>query len=129
AEGAGAAALVPILKEHPRLRDKTVVAIISGGNIDLNTISTIITRGLARAGRYLHFCTHVPDTPGNLNKLVDEVSALKGNILDITHDRTFPELPLAHVKIDIILEIRNKEHGQAILKDIRSLGYSVRQVI
>ncbi|RME54659.1 MAG: pyridoxal-phosphate dependent enzyme, partial [Deltaproteobacteria bacterium] len=130
AEGAGAAALAPLLvaSNPARWKGRKICVIVSGGNIDFHTISSIITRGLSRSGRFLQFSAHVPDTPGHLKKLVDGVSAVKGNILDITHDRTAPDLPLGYVKINIILETRNKAHGQQIVSDLSRLGYPIREI-
>ncbi len=128
-EGAGAASVAALLANKiPSLTDKKVVAILSGGNIDINTLSTIITRGLAKSGRFLRFSVNVIDAPGNLKKLVDEVSAMKANIIDVLHNRTDPDLPLSYVKIDIIAETRNREHARVILQDLENLGYTPKAV-
>jgi len=124
-EGAGAAAVAALLAGRSPLfsAGRKVVAVLSGGNIDLRTLSTIITRGQAKSGRFLQFSVNVLDAPGNLKKLVDEVSAMKANIIDVLHNRTAPDLPLGHVKIDIIAEIRNRQHAEEILQDLQNLGY------
>ncbi|MBI3939897.1 MAG: threonine ammonia-lyase [Acidobacteria bacterium] len=124
AEGAGAASVAALLANKvPAARGKKVVAILSGGNIDLHTLSTILTRSQAKMGRFLQFSVDVFDAPGNLKKLVDEVSAMKANIIEVIHTRTAPDLPLGYVKIDIIAETRNREHAYDILEDLRNLGY------
>ncbi|HEY2930130.1 MAG TPA: threonine ammonia-lyase [Acidobacteriota bacterium] len=124
-EGAGAAAVAGLLTgKVPVSSDgRQVVAILSGGNIDLRTLSTIITRGQAKSGRFLQFSVNVLDAPGNLKKLVDEISAMKANIIDVLHNRTAPDLPLGYVKIDIIAETRNRRHAEEILQDLQNLGY------
>jgi threonine dehydratase len=63
------------------------------------------------------------DAPGNLRKLVEEVSAMKANIVEVIHNRTAPDLPLGWVKIDIIAETRNREHAHEILENLKNLGY------
>ena len=123
-EGAGAASVAALLADRvPEAHNRKVAVILSGGNIDLHTLSTVITRGQAKLGRFLHFSLHVVDTPGALKRVVDEVSALRANIVEVFHNRTEADLPLGYVRIDIIAETRNREHGAALLADLRRLGY------
>ncbi|MBI4457123.1 MAG: threonine ammonia-lyase [Acidobacteria bacterium] len=129
-EGAGAASVAALLASKvPAAANKNIVAVLSGGNIDMHTLSTIITRGQVKSGRFLQFSVNVVDAPGNLKRLVDEVSTTKANIIEVFHNRTAPDLPLGYVKIDIIAETRNRKHAQNILEDLRNLGYTPKAIM
>jgi len=120
-EGAGAASLAALLnREELRegLRGKAVVLPLTGGNIDVNVLSRIIDRGLAKDGRLAKLRVYVPDRPGSL-ALVSRLLAEAGaNVLDIFHLRTFAPTAVGQVALDFVLETRGPEHLEELLRTL-----------
>jgi threonine dehydratase len=125
-EGAGAVALAAILHRRLPLQGKKVVAILSGGNIDINLLSRILEKGLARAGRYLRMEVPLQDRPGALKELLAVVARAEGNIISISHDRLDPRMPVDRVEVALTVETRDRAHGQRLLGALRRAGYRVR---
>ena len=123
-EGAGAVGIAAIMYNKVLLKGNAV-AILSGGNIDVNLISTIIERGLTKSGRRLRFITTIPDRPGELNKLLSIIAYVKANIISIHHERLNPILPIGSVEVEISIETRSKEHSEEVISSIMSSGYKV----
>ncbi|MCF8010121.1 MAG: threonine ammonia-lyase [Clostridiales bacterium] len=122
-EGAGAVGLAALLQKKVDFPGKNVVAIISGGNIDMNVISTMIKRGLIKDGRRIRLSCTLEDRPGNLQKLLEEISRCRGNVISINHDRASPRVPLKQAEVELVLETRNKEHVQEIKNVLIDKGY------
>src|SRR6185369_10511556 len=86
-EGAGAVTLAAIQNRRiPKIEGKTV-CLLSGGNIDVKTISQVVERGLIAGGRYLKLTIELDDLPGSLAKLATDIAAIRANIFLISHDR------------------------------------------
>jgi threonine dehydratase len=79
-EGAGAVSLSALLYEKAKLREKKNVAVLNGGNVDMNFISRIIERGLVESGRYVHFTITLKDRPGELQRVLNSITDLDANI-------------------------------------------------
>ena len=125
AEGAGAVGVSAIMYNKIPLGRNTV-AVVSGGNIDVNLISTIIERGLTKSGRRLKFITTIPDRPGELYKLLTVIARIKANIISIHHERLNPVVPIGLVEVEISVETRSKEHTEELIEAIGSSGYRVK---
>lgn len=125
-EGAGAVALAALLHGRLPLRGKRVVAILSGGNIDINLLSRILEKGLARAGRYLRMEVPLQDRPGALKELLAVIARADGNIIAISHDRLDPRMPVDRVEVALTVETREVTHGRRMLAALRRAGYRVR---
>jgi threonine dehydratase len=123
-EGAGAVGVAALLHKRIEAAGKTAV-LISGGNIDVHTLSIIIERGLIKAGRYLRFKTVVVDKPGVLQKLLGILAATKANVVSVNHERILPRIPISQAEIQLDLETRDKEHVQQITEVLRSNGYNL----
>ncbi|MHA1756088.1 MAG: pyridoxal-phosphate dependent enzyme, partial [Promethearchaeota archaeon] len=119
AEGAGAAALAAIVFKKLEIKDKKVVAVISGGNLTPNLLSLIIDKGLIKAGRLIKIKTIIPDLPGELIKVLKKIADLKGNIISIVHDRLSLDVGYKATEIIIELETRDIEHKEMILSSLR----------
>ena len=122
-EGAGAVSLAALLRYPERVRGKKVGLIISGGNIDVNMLERIIERGLVKTGRLIRLSVELADLPGSLAALTTAVADLQANILHIVHDRLSRDLPVTMTRVELSLEIRGPEHGEAILADLRRKGF------
>lgn len=124
-EGAGAAALAAILYHKYPVVDKKTVAVISGGNIDVNMISLIIEKGLVKTGRRIGISTTMMDKPGNLQDFLQSIAKERGNIISIEHDRAQAYLPVDKARVKTVLEIQGKEHLEKIINSLESKGFKV----
>ena len=88
AEGAGATALAAIhFKKLPQIKGKKVVALLSGGNIDVTILSRVIHRGLVTSGRYSELNIELLDRPGELTRISTVISSLGANVVQVNHTR------------------------------------------
>ncbi|MET1101772.1 MAG: threonine ammonia-lyase [Pyrodictiaceae archaeon] len=125
-EGAGAASLAALIYHKVELQGRRVIAIISGGNIDLNALYRVLLRGLAEGGRLARIIGYLPDYPGQLYQVLETIARYRGNILDIFHDRSDVMAPAWHAKVSIIFEIPSKDHLENIIKELRRRGFSFK---
>lgn len=109
-EGAGAVGLAALLQHDARYRGRKVGLVLSGGNIDLSTVSRIIERGLAAQGRLCRFLVEVQDHPGTLAALTRLVADTGANVHQIDHDRSFGPADVSLVRVSLVLETRDHEH-------------------
>jgi threonine dehydratase len=128
AEGAGAAALAAVTNQRTSIPlGKKTVLVVGGGNIDVNTLSRIIERGLAKDGRLVKLEIKLFDSPGSLAKLIDLVARERANVLDIAHVRAFGGVNLGETIVHVILEMRGPDHMRELLFALRSAGYEHRR--
>jgi threonine dehydratase len=128
AEGAGAVALAALTTGRIAVhRGESVVAILSGGNIDLNLAGRIVDRGLVGDGRLARLAVTVPDRPGSLAMLTRLVAEAGANVLEVVHGRAFADISVRDVEIVMLLETRGTEHTNAIMKVLDDHGVAVRQ--
>jgi threonine dehydratase len=127
-EGAGVAGLAALLsgKVIPR-NDETVCVTLCGGNIDGNLLARVIEQVLVKQGRYILLKTTVDDRPGNLAPLLHHVAESGANVIDIFHRRAVWLAPLDRVGIEMVLEVRDEEHGQAVVRHLSEAGYPVER--
>jgi threonine dehydratase len=127
-EGAGAVPLAAMVAGRVSFQDdETVVAILSGGNIDINMISRIIDRGLVFDGRAARLMVKVPDRPGSLAGLTRAVADMGANVVETYHRRAYADISVGDVEIVIQMETRGSEHVGEIIERLESLGYTVEQ--
>lgn len=125
-EGAGAVPLAAILSEAFAYEPgETIVPILSGGNIDMNMLSTVIIRGLAETGRYLRIRTILPDRPGALESFVTIVSELEANIYAIRHDRTSRDVSMDDAEIEVDIETSGEDHVERLVTALEDHGYEL----
>ncbi len=127
AEGAGAAALAALLYGKLPLAGKTVVAVISGGNIDSNILSRLLDKGLAKAGRYLALEVPLADRPGALRDLLAVVAGEQANVISVNHDRLDPRVAVDRVEVALTVEVRDRAHGHRLLEALAARGYRARR--
>jgi threonine dehydratase len=125
AEGAGAAPLAALLHQRLPLTGKKVAVVVSGGNIDVNVVSRIIERGLAKSGRMVRLHVKISDMTGSLARLTSLIASLRGNIVQIHHDRTFSEMGLSETVVEMVLETRGFEHVKELRGALATAGYRV----
>lgn len=123
-EGAGAAGMGAILAgKVPLQPGQTVATVLCGGNIDGNLLSRVIEQVMVRQGRYLLLKLAVVDRPGALARVVDHVAAAGANIIDIFHRRALWLAPLGKVGVELVLEVRDAEHGKEVMARLEQAGY------
>lgn len=124
-EGAGAVPLAAILSGAAKNLSGKTVCLLSGGNIDVKTISVVVERGLVAAGRYLKLKIELDDMPGALARLTAEISKVNANISIITHDRRSKSLPIGKTEVLIELETRGYEHTSEVVRHLEQVEYNV----
>ncbi|MCZ4499644.1 MAG: tdcB [Marmoricola sp.] len=124
-EPAGVVAVAAIL-DRPTGYATPAVAVLSGGNVDPRLLAKLIQHGLAAAGRYLNIDVRVPDRPGGLARLLDDLAQTGANVLEIAHERTSGSLSVDEVGVHVQLETRSPDHAEAVLARLHEHGYEVR---
>ncbi|MDH3633032.1 MAG: pyridoxal-phosphate dependent enzyme, partial [Gammaproteobacteria bacterium] len=125
-EGAGAAGLAALAANPELFNGKRVGIVLSGGNIDSRLLSSILMRELVREGRITRLRVSISDVPGQMARISEIVSRLRGNFIDIQHHRIFTLLPAKDTYVDMILETRDRPHLDKILAELRDSDYEVR---
>lgn len=127
-EGAGAITLAALMDVKERFRNKRVVLVLSGGNIDFTIIDRIIRKGLATSGRIGFLEVTIDDTAGSLHTVTGVIATNRANILDVRHDRLAGNIPFGKAKVVITAEVRGKNHLEHIFLDLAEKGYEVKEL-
>jgi threonine dehydratase len=122
-EGAGAAALAAVLGHGPRFRGRRIALILSGGNIDMMVLSSVLMRGLVRSHRLVRLRVELPDVPGALAELTRLVGEMDSNIVDISHQRAFAASSVRAAMVELTLQMRGEEQAGQVLQALRDRGY------
>jgi threonine dehydratase len=120
-EGAGALAVAALHAGVYRPAGPTI-AVLSGGNIDINLLGSIVRRGLVDAGRYRHLAVEVADRPGELALVAGAIAAAGGNVLEVDHNREAPGMPVGVALLDLVLEVDGATHFDRVVASLRELG-------
>lgn len=127
-EGAGAVSVAAILEGKFEFKKGAKIgAILSGGNIDVQTLSIIIEKGLLKSHRKMIINVTLIDKPGALMALGDVLRSTGANIVKIDYDRFSTKLSYGDAKITITLETKGKEHQDTIEKALKDAGYEFTQ--
>ncbi|MCT4641631.1 MAG: threonine ammonia-lyase [Bacteriovoracaceae bacterium] len=122
AEGAGAinlAAFDLLYEKNPRrFRNKNIVIIICGGNIDINLVDRIIETGLIESNRRIKIGLLLKDKPGALMHLTKAISDTGANVLQVSHDRNVSNIDFNESVVELILETRGQEHVEKIVSTL-----------
>jgi threonine dehydratase len=128
AEGAGAAALAALLEHPERFRDARVGLVLSGGNIDLQLLGSVIMRSLVRTGRLVTLRIAVSDAPGSLASVTKIVGESGGNIIDVQHRRHILAVPSRAAQLEMTVEVVGPDVTTAMLSRLREAGFVVETV-
>jgi len=127
-EGAGAAALAPLLADMlPELRGRKVVLPLCGGNIDTNILGRIIERGLAADGRLCRFSAIISDRPGGLSHFAGLIAEEGASVHDIEHDRAFASEDITTVTVHCVVETRDFAHIRRLRDRLQREGYRINE--
>jgi threonine dehydratase len=128
-EGAGAAGCAALLGGELRGVDgKNVVVVLSGGNIDLPLVQSVIRRGLTVSGRYLVLRTRILDRPGALLALLGVLAEARANIVDIVHHREGMDIFVTDTEVQLTVETRDPRHARDVIGRLTGHGYAVERV-
>jgi len=125
AEGAGAAGLAALLTEPERFRGRKVGLVLSGGNIDVRMLASILVRGLEREEKIISLRLVVDDLPGMLGRVATSLGDAGANILEVSHRRMFLDVPAKGITLDVMIETKDARHAAAIIATLRAQGFSV----
>jgi threonine dehydratase len=123
AEGAGAAGLAAVVANLDRFAGRRVVLIISGGNIDMMTLSSVVQRGLVQSHRLVQLKVEISDVPGSLAELTRVLGELNSNIVDIVHQRAFGTSSVKAAQVELVLQMRGEEQVDEVIAELTALGY------
>jgi threonine dehydratase len=124
-EGAGAAGLAAVLADPARFKGRKLGLVLSGGNIDTRLLSGVLTRQLAREGRLSQLRFDIVDRPGQLGEVVAVLSRSGANIVEVSHQRIFTDLPAKAVHLEIVVETRDRFHLDATIAALRAADLKV----
>lgn len=124
-EPAGATSLAGLLSGQIDVRDKHCVAVLSGGNIDVNFVGKIIDSGLHARHRKLKLRAIIRDVPGSLEQFTRIIGENNANIVKVRHDRMNLELDIRDVMLHVTCEVSGEQHGKQLLSNLKGAGYPV----
>ena len=107
------------------VKGKNVVCVLSGGNIDVSFIQSIIEQGLVARHRRIRFVVRLMDKPGSLVQMLGIVAKAGANILAIEHDKLSEGLNPNETDVHIACEVGGQSHGQRLLDELQNHGYKV----
>jgi len=125
AEGAGAAALAALLEHPQRFAGRRVGIPVSGGNIDSRVLASVLMRGLVRDARLVRLRVAMPDVSGSLAKVAQLIAEAGGNIVEVQHQRIFGTGSVRTPEVEFLVETRDSEHTQALVRSLEEKGISV----
>ncbi len=126
-EPSGAVGIAALINKKIKYQGNTVI-LVSGGNVDIKMIDSIVQRGLLKSGRYLKFITTISDVPGSLYKLLGLLYELNASIINIEHDRLRNNLKIGQTEVEVSLEAKNSEHNKLIISKLEKSGYSIKTI-
>lgn len=124
-EGAGAAGLAAVLAYPERFKGRSLGLVLTGGNIDTRLLSGVLTRQLAREGRLSKLKFDIVDRPGQLGTVVAVLSKAGANIVEVSHQRIFTDLPAKAVVLEVVIETRDRSHLEATVAALRAANLDV----
>ena len=123
------AGLLPIAAlTHLDCKGKNVVCVLSGGNMDVITVASLVQHGLVGRGRVFTFSVQLPDRPGELLRVAEIVAGQSGNIIKLEHNQFVSINRQSAVELRVTLEAFGHTHKKEIMRAMRKAGYEVKEV-
>ena len=114
--------------KHLDVKNKKIVSILSGGNMDVITMSSVVQQGLVLRDRIFTVSVLLPDKPGELSRVADLIAKESGNVIKLEHNQFVSINRSAAVELRITLEAYGTEHKNQIVSALQNNGYSPRLV-
>jgi threonine dehydratase len=127
-EGAGAVGLAAVMDNPEAFAGRKTLLVLSGGNIDMMILASILQRGMVRSGRLVRLQVEIPDVPGALGRLTRLLGEFDSNIIDIVHQRTFGASSVRATLVELSLQMRGEEQVDQVVTGLRREGYEVAQI-
>jgi threonine dehydratase len=115
--------------KHLDVQDKKVVSILTGGNMDVITMSSIVSHGLIQRDRIFTVSVLLPDKPGELTNVSGIIAEEKGNVIKLEHNQFVSTNRNAAVELKITMEAFGTEHKEQIIHALRKGGYRPKIVM
>ena len=125
AEGAGAVSVAAAMFNKFPIKNKKVVSVVSGGNIDVTSLSRVIERGLMKSGRSSSLLIELIDKPGQLKDVSRIIADCGGNVTSVHHERAGDTESVNGCYLRIRMETKNYEHVQLITDTLRKEGFKI----
>jgi len=125
-EGAGAAGLAAVQAKPSLFTGRNVGLVLTGGNIDTRLIASVLTRELAREGRLTQLSLDIVDRPGQLAAVAALLAEAGANIIEVSHQRTFSDLPAKATLLQLVIETRDRAHLDDVLTKLSAAGLDAR---
>lgn len=125
AEGAGAVGVAAVMFDKLPIKNKNVVCVVSGGNIDVNILSRVITRGLVTSGRNVNLMIALEDKPGQLEEVSHIIANCGGNVVSVLYDRSDINMAITSCFLRLGLETRDAEQIEEIKSELEKAGYKL----
>jgi threonine dehydratase len=125
-EGAGAAGLAAVQANPALFAGRNVGLVLTGGNIDTRLIASVLTRELAREGRLTQLSLDIVDRPGQLAAVAALLAEAGANIIEVSHQRTFSDLPAKATLLQLVIETRDRAHLDDVLTKLSAAGLDAR---
>ncbi|UFZ05538.1 threonine ammonia-lyase [Bradyrhizobium ontarionense] len=125
-EGAGAVGLAAVLAHPGDFAGRNVGLVLSGGNIDTRLIASVLTRELAREGRLTQLSIDIVDRPGQLAAVSTLLGDAGANIIEVSHQRTFSDLPAKATLLELVIETRDHAHLNDVMAKLASANFKAR---
>lgn len=109
-------------------KDKKVVSVLSGGNIDVLTISSMINKGLVARGRVFKFNVYLPDKPGQLVEVSQILADLNANVVRLDHNQFVNSDRFHDVELQVTVETNGEEHIKRITEEMLRKGFSITRL-
>ena len=106
-----------------------MVSVLSGGNMDVITVSSLVQHGLVSRGRVFTFSVQLPDRPGELVRVAELVAELNGNIIRLDHNQFVNINRQSGVELRVTLEAFGLVHKEEIMSALRQAGYDAKEVM
>lgn len=118
-EPAGAVGLAYLLANNHSMKNKKVVTLLTGGNVDMYLLGQIVSKGLVKTGRMLKISIQLVDRPGELKRVVDTIVANRVNIVEVVHDRLSQDVSVGRAKVTLSLETEDNEHTERLIRSLK----------
>ena len=110
--------------KHLNCKNKNVVSILSGGNMDIITLSSVVQHGLIHRGRIFTISVQLPDRPGELVNVASVIAEANGNVIKLEHNQFISLNRNAAVELTITMEAYGQEHKKKIVEALVKAGYN-----
>ncbi|HRD77191.1 MAG TPA: threonine ammonia-lyase [Hyphomicrobiaceae bacterium] len=127
-EGAGAAGLAALIAHRAHFAGRNVGLVLCGGNIDTRLLASVLTRELARDGRLSQLAIDLVDRPGQLALVAQVIGEAGANVVEVSHQRVFSDLPAKGALLEVVIETRDRNHRDDAIRLLKERGFNLEVV-